>query len=208
MKKSLIVLLLCAVLLLPACAEASEPITEATTLPLSVCHAGYGAEGKEEYDALIEKLQDCLPENFVTWESANFWGECYGFSVPTANLNYCYVYSILDKEGADLNLRIRHTPKQTTNVIVAPDNLTTMRRIQNSTGKIAVLKRDGYEYRYGPNGGMIGVIWYEDGVQYELEGEFYNYPEDKTDTIIGKLLSADDSVANAAFAEIKQNLSE
>lgn len=208
MNKALIFIIAICILLLPACSEISGPVTEATTLPLS---GGYEpnlhASGKEEYDVLIEKYQDRLPDNFVTWESASVWGECYWFT-GSMNLD-SYIYHILNNEGMDLDLFIRHTPKQITNVIVAPDNLTSMRRLQNSTGKTAVLKRDGYEYRYGPNGGLTGIIWYEDGVQFMLSAdELFNYPEDKTDTIIGRLLSADESVANAAFAEIKQNLSE
>ncbi len=166
---------------------------------------------KEEHNAYIAKNTDKLPEGFITWEQASKFGDVYGVVMLLNNWEY-YQYIIIDDSGMRFNLRGEHQPESDqlpvvnyTSTMLAQGSL---RKITNTNNKAMVVSRNDMEYRYAITGELLSISWYQNGVKTTLDGYIYEYPENRTDTVVGKLLSADESVANAAFAEIKEQLSK
>jgi len=178
------------------------------------CKASTRFTSKEEYDAFMAGDGAKLPNSFVSWDEASALGEVHRLLLLGED-RYSYVFS--DDSDCIIYMDVDPSPELTTRPIV-PLSAVTM----SSSGyrEIAydgyngdvdyILQRNGVDYSYDRGSNKLHYIqYYIDGVQIHItiDGGLSNYPN-RTDTLVGKLLSADDSVANAAFAEIQEKLSK
>ena len=70
-----------------------------------------------------------------------------------------------------------------------------------------LFERNNIYYAISNNGNLYNIIFYKDGAEVVFSN-IKDYPINRTDTALGKLLSPDEAVANAAFAEITEKLSK
>jgi len=211
MKTFYIILAICLVVLITGCSANTTKLSEPTNAAISSDRiTNHTWDTEDEYNAFVAENHGKLPEGFITWEQVRTFGDI-NCMVIAYDFKY-YQYSITDESGTQIDFEVRHQSQ--TDQLAAVNYTSTMlaqgslRRITNTTGKAMVVSRNDMEYTYAITGELLSISWYQNGVKTTIAGHTYEYPENRTDTLVGKLLSADDSVANAAFAEIKQNLSE
>ena len=215
MKKIVLILIVSLIAFLPACTQAPENETE---------HMDYGEEIGLYYDNLYEYslfitegynpygLTVSLPDNFVYWDDISFFGT-FVFLRLDLDCRTGY-YAIKDEQGVDFLLYLDFEDgkqswiqsEEYTTVNVA-ENMTSMRK-SIEYGKHTKIVRNGFEYRYDPWGDFSGIVWYENGVEYHLyDSDFVDYPL-TTDTLIGKLLSLDNTHVENATTQIRQSLTK
>lgn len=214
MKRLIIVVLLCSLFLGGCVFSRSEQNTEmmptqptnddSSCMQIPNLYYTY-----DEYNAYISKNSDKLPADFITWDDISILGEVR--SIGFSNWTY-YRYSIWDSAGQSLMIEVNHAPKiqDKKQLTFSADMLVgnTLRDVHSDNKEPFTVIRNGVEYGYSIVGRLITVTFYKDNIQYKISGNTYNYPTDRTDTFLGKLISADEAVANAALAEFAEKLSK
>lgn len=163
---------------------------------------------KEEYDAFIEADGSKLPADFFSWEDAGQFGEVVSMVLLGSGK---YLYGIVDETGHNLTMTINRHPKSLSEKMVAEKELTInedLRKTVNKKGVDLYFKRGEIIYDVSDNGNLYAIIFYMDGVEINITGKLWEYPINRADTLVSKLISADETVANAAFAELMENLSK
>ncbi len=173
------------------------------------CVASIRYNSKEEYDAFMAGDGAKLPQSFVGWEEISVLGEVKALMLLDEG---CYMYKIEDVTGYRFYVEIDPSPSvSSSNKTVAMDKVTLsdlgFQKVTHSLGSDFVLERNGCQYSYRDDGTLYCIELFHNGILLRI-ADFQNYSPDQADTIVSKLLSADDSVANAAFAEIQEKLSK
>ena len=231
MKKLLIFIFLLA-LLLSACSSVStgnEQNSNNQTNEQSDILACYKLpliQDQAEYKKWIRQSNQ-LPDHFVVWKDISHLGQWRAFFLPekySPNMDTIkqYRYS-MDINGKELSLSLDHEPNpefkaasfaparsELTMLTILPEmeNMCTVPVERNEFGYLIV--RNGLEYWYYWYGTLSSIRWYNDGIEYKLDGDALkaeNY-EAVVSTFIGKILSTNDSTFEAAFSELKQSFTK
>ena len=205
MKKVFAAIMLLSLILLVGCSAVEKPVEPNEYL---ACVALTTFNSKEEYDAFMEADGDKLPEDFFSWEDAGQFGEVVCMVLLGSSK---YMYSITDNTEHQFFITVNRHPESVSEKIVAETELTIgadLRKITHKQESDFYFKRGNLVYDVSDNGDLYGIIFYIDGVEYKITGHIWEYPANRTDTTLGKLISADEAVANAAFAEITEKLSK
>lgn len=184
------------------------------------------AYGKVQYDAWILECtnEGTLPDGFVHLEKLEHLGELLLFrwedtQIRNDHKKYCYLFEDSYTQGQDLILIIEHdvTPQSSTATILENIDGAANRYQIPSEDEEAVYNLGQYQYRY-KRGQLQEIVWYIGDIQFSLSSNSYQtcieksiknpYQEGITDTYLARILSIDEAVANAAFAEITEKLSK
>ena len=213
MKRLMLIWIVIAVLLLPACSNNQSIGGENNLLT-----QGSAATGElmswvkvpvaytwKEYYALMPSVHKLVP-NFIHLESVSFFGNFLGFNPVPNSGGTQYAYTFGDTEGNDIQLLITHTTTQDSistqeyPLASVTPYMTSMRSAPVSENCIIV--RNGVEYHYNKFGSMYTMVWHHNGVTYQIAGNLTQY----NISIYNRLVSISEAEAAAAFAEIKQSL--
>ena len=216
MKKLFVVVLLCALFLSGCTVSQGDQNTDSTPAPItdnnSACEALLTLDTYEEYTAFVSENGDKLPAGFVTWDNITILGEVTGIVFFSWTDYTTYAYSFVDGTGLHIGLTVRHTPKVEEKKIVTfnPAMLKgdTLVKIHAESEEPLTVIRNGVEYGYSLGGYLITITFYKNNIQYTINDAIYDYPSKQTDTLVGKLISADEAVANAALEELTEKLSK
>lgn len=169
-----------------------------------------------DYERYLEQRSDVLPEDFVHWNSVAFLGEFDHFQMFLSLDGYRYY---ITAHGVTFCLEIDHAPEpmdEDVEIIEDAPVQTTMYRAPVE-GK-AVIRRGERSYYY-EDGELSALFWYIGETKFTISENLSCYTEEldpkdyelcigELDMTIVKLLSADEAVAGAAFAEITQKLAQ
>lgn len=179
------------------------------------CKTFFTLKSLEEYQEYITQNKDSIPNDFVYWEDVAFI-EDSEFSCLTFQTNDQYAYHFnnartnLDFYGTTIG--ISHTSKSTIwSGTIVVDSVSG-----NGNGIAQVFdmpmpfiyRRGDCSYHYYASGALAEIYFAVNGIEYRIECDFDKYLAIYSETLISRLLSADETVANAAFAELMENLSK
>ncbi len=181
------------VLLLIACAN--------STLALRVSHPT--ANSYEEYLEEIKKLD--VPDFYVRYEHIRVLGDFVLFSGDSQS--YYVHYKIIDRNGFEgsFDVKPKSFLKDNRTYLVMPDNLADM--LSLPTNESGTIRRGPLHYQY-TNGKLTSILWIAGNVEFSLSGyrSLDNYPMDKEETILSRLLSPDREIALTAYRELMSGI--
>ena len=222
MKRFVAVIMLLTFILLAGC----TPANTGTTCTFNI---GYILDTEEKYNEFIASYGDRLPESYMTWQQASELGSLSYIWVVDDSFTQL-VYKITDSTNIEFSFYVDCKPHCYSVFGLDYDHDRALfvdesfASISGELGEIAHLNRGGFHYLYDVYGKIERIYWYkgdvnaEDGAEIEFgitgwfgsEGQYPSrFPDEiPTNSLVGRLLSYDDEVANAAFAEIMQKLAQ
>lgn len=214
LKKHVLIYALLIALLLPACASAPSNELAGNNAQIQIGPMAYFSQSEiDDYYKYIQDHKSDLPSNFVAWNQVAVFGDMYSFGFIPGSLDTgIYFYSFIDCTGLLVAIDVEHEyTKQDESdwkTFAVSDEMTSMSRAP--VEEKSVIHRNGFQYRYNAGGDLVSIHWDQNGIHYSLSEHLAQYPVEATQSenasIVGRLLSTDDDVANAAIEEIKQML--
>ena len=130
-----------------------------------------------------------------------------GFEFPNQ-----YKYSFCDDGERDIYLTITHLSDNSSgsastseySLATVTDDMTSMMK-KSASKTESVINRNGLEYYYSVKGELSRIAWCSDGIQYKINGQLHHRGV-YNNSLFKRLISIDETEANAAFEEIKQAL--
>lgn len=175
-----------------------------------------GYYDKEQYDYFITQYADkgALPDDFIHLEKLEHLGRYAKFRWEDTHIRndhkkYFYLFAEADQQYLCITIEHDVTPKSSTATILENIDGAANRYQIPSEDENAVYNLGQYQYRY-KKGQLQEIVWYIGDIQFSLSSNSYQTCIEKgiTDTYLARILSIDEAVANAAFAEITEKLSK
>lgn len=194
-------------LVLAACTPAES------TPPIDCSEKAYACMTEDAYTDLQAKYADNFPKKYITWKQASGLGEIEFFSA--LDLSSSHTFAITDNSNSAFKLTVIYQPSSYETPIVdyseavsggAPLISDSLKYIHNNTSAELIVKRNDVHYLYDKNGSISLIFWYINDIEIQFEEQ--SSEDSATDSLISRLLSTDEAVANAAFAEITEKLSK
>lgn len=153
-----------------------------------------------------------LRKDFIPWDTVSLLGNISNVVTIDDSLEeYTYTISPADAHTKEFLLTIEHTPTAVSKDTPIHEGVHVTKNMCQApyVGK-AIIKRCDLHYHY-TDGTLDSVYWSSNGIKFTLSGEYlcsHASTDKPPECIIAGLLSADETVANAAFAEITEKLSK
>jgi len=214
MKKMIAILFAVLILLLAGC-SATPDTTQANTDGFANISFGHFYEVQDSeagYHNYLEKYQKQIREDFVHLDDLPPLGSFTGFVPIPFEFPNQYKYSFCDDGERDIYLTITHLSDNSSgsastseySLATVTDDMTSMMK-KSASKTESVINRNGLEYYYSVKGELSRIAWCSDGIQYKINGQLHHRGV-YNNSLFKRLISIDETEANAAFEEIKQAL--
>ena len=215
--KAIILILTICLLLFSACSVNTEPNpTRKDYTIVDIDFPWY--RSMEDYTAYTQGTQ--LLENFVSYEALCDFGEFVSFLnqyLPDASFDWCNPiskYIVCDKNAQEVFIQIYYwedwtdRDKDYPNTLEFTSDMHDMRT--HPSGLTGRIYRDNIEYAYD-EGKLSYIYWYVDNLLFSLRIwdssiKLAEYPLDKEETLVSRLLSKDPAVAGSVIEELEEKL--
>lgn len=163
-------------------------------------------------DILYEGISS---ENYVYASALQCLGafERYYYAPANGGLRH-YTYIFTDENGIQVEVDVyqdqKTIPNLGENIRVldsVPKDTADMRKLVVDS-PVAYYDRNGLLYCYSQNGELHSIKWIDDNVCFSLSGSLSSYPMNGADTLVKRMLSASDPVAEDAWNDLKNYIYE